>query len=213
MTVDKFIPWLERVRAAVGDGFDLALELRPWSLEEALQLAPVLEELRFTWFEEPMSRQGEDAFDRYLELQEALPTVMISGGESCWNSHELKEWVDRGAIEMPQPDAGRIGLMEAWRVVRMAASHGRPFCPHNWGDGSCTLANAALVAASPNALMLEQFETWDPLRTEIFTRSAGGGGRLHGPAGPARGSAWSWPPISRSGFPTSRGGTAPARIR
>ncbi len=169
MTVDKFIPWLERVRAAVGDGFDLALELRPWSLEEALQLAPVLEELRFTWFEEPMSRQGEDAFDRYLRLQEALPTVMISGGESCWNSHELKEWVDRGAIEMPQPDAGRIGLMEAWRVVRMAASHGRPFCPHNWGDGSCTLANAALVAASPNALMLEQFETWDPLRTEIFT--------------------------------------------
>ena len=169
MTVDKFIPWLERVRGAVGDGFDLALELRPWSLEEALQLAPVLEELRFTWFEEPMSRQGEDAFDRYLELQEALPTVMISGGESCWNSHELKEWVDRGAIEMPQPDAGRIGLMEAWRVVRMAASHGRPFCPHNWGDGSCTLANAALVAASPNALMLEQFETWDPLRTEIFT--------------------------------------------
>ena len=59
--------------------------------------------------------------------------------------------------------------MEAWRVVRMAASHGRVFCPHNWGDGSCTLANAALVAASPNALMLEQFETWDPLRTEIFT--------------------------------------------
>ena len=71
MTVDKFIPWLERGRAAVGEGFDLALELRPWSLEEALQLAPVLEELRFTWFEEPMSREGEDAFDRYLRLQEA----------------------------------------------------------------------------------------------------------------------------------------------
>ena len=168
MSVDKFIPYLVRVREAVGPDVDLALELRPWSLDEALQLAPVLEELRFTWFEEPMRRDGEDAFDRYLQLQEALPNVMISGGEGILNIHEFKEWVDRGAFDMPQPDAGRIGLLEAWRIVRMAALRGKPFCPHNWGDGSCTLANAALVAASPNALMLEQFETFDPLRTEIF---------------------------------------------
>ncbi len=168
MTVDKFIPYLQRVRETVGPDFDLALELRPWSLEEALQLAPVLEDLKFTWFEEPMRRDGDDAFDRHLRLQEALPTVMISGGEGILNRHELKEWFDRGAYDMLQPDAGRIGLLEAWRVVRMAALGGKPFCPHSWGDGSCNLANAALVAASPNALMLERFETYDPLRTEIF---------------------------------------------
>ena len=169
MTVDKFIPYLYRVREAVGPDFDLALELRPWSLEEALQLAPVLEELCFTWFEEPVRRDGEDAFDRYARLQEALPTVMISGGEGIGNRHEMKEWCDRDAFDMPQPDAGRIGLLEAWEVVRMAGLRDKPFCPHNWGDGSCTLANAALVAGNPNALMLEQFETYDPLRTEIFT--------------------------------------------
>ena len=168
MTVDKFIPYLVRVREAVGPDFDLALELRPWSLDEALQLAPVLEELKFTWFEEPMTREGDDAFDRYLQLQEALPNVMISGGEGILNRHEMKEWVDRGCIDMPQPDAGRIGLLEFWHIVRMAAIAGKVFCPHNWGDGSCTMANAALVAAHPNALMLEQFETFDPLRTEIF---------------------------------------------
>lgn len=169
MTVDKFIGYLERVREAVGPDFDLALELRPWSLEEALQLAPVLEALRFTWFEQPMNLHTDDAFENYCKLQEALPNVMISGGESMLDRHELKEWVDRGIIDMPQPDAGRIGLLEAWRVVRMAALADKPFCPHNWGDGSCTMANAALVGASPNALMLEQFETYDPLRTEIFT--------------------------------------------
>ena len=169
MTVDKFIPYLQRVRNAVGPDFDLALEMRPWSLDEALQLAPVLEDLRFCWFEEPMSRHGDDAIDNHLRLQEALPNVMISGGEGILNRHELKEWLDRGAYDMPQPDAGRIGLLEAREVVRMAALGGRTFCPHNWGDGSCTLANAALVASSPNALMLEQFETFDPLRTELFT--------------------------------------------
>lgn len=168
ITVDQFIPYLERIRKAVGPDFDLALELRPWSLEEALQLAPVLESLQFTWFEEPMNRDGDDAVDRYLQLQEMLPNVMISGGESCWNIHELKEWMDNGCIDMPQPDAGRHGLLESLDVVRTAASYDKVFCPHNWGDGSCTLANAALVAASPNALMLEQFETYDPLRTEIF---------------------------------------------
>ena len=168
MTVEKFVPYLHRVREAVGSDFDLALEKRPWSLEEALQLAPVLEDLRFTWFEEPMSRTDDDAFERHMQLQDALPTVMISGGEGLLHRHELKEWFDRGAYDMLQPDAGRIGLLEAWCVVRMAALCGKPFCPHNWGDGSCTLANAALVAASSNALMLEQFETFDPLRTEIF---------------------------------------------
>ncbi|AWT59484.1 MAG: D-galactarolactone cycloisomerase [Candidatus Moanabacter tarae] len=168
ITVDKFIPYLVKVREAVGPNFDLALELRPWSLEEALQLAPVLEDLDFTWFEEPMVRDRKDSFEQHLRLQEELPTVMISGGEGLIDPHELKEWFDRGAYDMLQPDAGRIGLLEAWRVVRMAALKGKPFCPHNWGDGSCTLANAALVAASPNALMLERFETFDPLRTEIF---------------------------------------------
>jgi L-alanine-DL-glutamate epimerase-like enolase superfamily enzyme len=168
MTVDKFIPYLIRVREAVGADFDLALEMRPWSLEEALQLAPVLEDLNFTWFEEPMSKDGSDAIDQHLRLQEALPTVMISGGEAMLNRGELKEWFDRGAYDMLQPDAGRIGLLEAWQLVRMAGLRGKPFCPHNWGDGSCTLANAALVAGNPNALMLEQFETFDPLRTEIF---------------------------------------------
>ena len=168
MNVDKFIPFLIRVREAVGANFDLALEMKPWSLEEALQLAPVLEDLIFTWFEEPMGKDGPDAINQHLRLQEALPTVMISGGEAMLNRGELKEWFDRGAYDMLQPDAGRIGLLEAWQLVRMAGLRGKPFCPHNWGDGSCTLANAALVAGNPNALMLEQFETFDPLRTEIF---------------------------------------------
>ena len=168
MAIDKFIPYLERVRDAVGPDFDLALETRPWSLEEGLQLAPVLEALRFTWFEEPLGRTGDNAIEQHLRLQEALPNVMVSGGEAMLNHHEIKEWFDRGAYDMLQPDAGRIGLLEAVRIVRMVAMGGKVFCPHNWGDGSCTLANAALVAASPNALMLEQFETFDPLRTEIF---------------------------------------------
>ena len=69
MTVKKFIPYLEKMREAVGPDFDLALEKRPWSLEESLTLAPVLEDHEFKWFEEPMSLSGEDAIENHLKFK------------------------------------------------------------------------------------------------------------------------------------------------
>ena len=168
MTVDRFIPYLVKLRKAVGPDFGLVLEKKPWTLEQALRLAPVLEDLGFLWFEEPMRLVGDDAIDNHLRLREVLPTVMISGGEKVLDRFMVKEWIDRGAYTMLQPDASIIGLSEAWRTVQMAAIKGIPICPHNWQDGTVTMANAHLAASASNLLMLEVFETFDPLKEEIF---------------------------------------------
>lgn len=168
VTLAQFIPYLEKMRAAVGPDFDLALEKKPWSLTEALELAPVLGDLGFLWFEEPMALEDPDAIEKHRQLKAALPTVMISGGEGFLNRVRFKDWMDPGAYTMLQPDVGRMGLSEAWRTVRMAHLAGVPFCPHTWEGGPALIENAHLVAASPNALMQEVFETWDPLKTEVF---------------------------------------------
>ena len=52
MTIKKYIPLLEKLRAAVGPDFDLMQEANQrWNLEQCLEVAPVLEELKFLWLE------------------------------------------------------------------------------------------------------------------------------------------------------------------
>ena len=75
ITMEKYIPYLCRMREAVGPDFDLMQEANMrLTLEQCLQLAPVLEELEFHWFEEPISTSPRDALEGYVKIREALPT-------------------------------------------------------------------------------------------------------------------------------------------
>ena len=169
MTAARFIPWLEKLRAAVGPAMDLMLEgnMR-LTLEEALDLCPVLEQFRFLWFEEPVPQRAEGAVERHIQINRALPRVMVSGGEQLATRSEFKEWIDRDAYDIVQPDANTTGLTEAWHIARMAHLKGKPCCPHNWHGGLTTMDNAALVAAIPNRLVLELNQTFNPLKEEVF---------------------------------------------
>jgi L-alanine-DL-glutamate epimerase-like enolase superfamily enzyme len=169
MTIQKYIPYLRKLRQAVGPDFDLMQESNMrLTLEQCLELCPVLEELKFLWFEEPVSTSGEGALEAYIKINQALPTVLVAGGESRTNRFEFKEWIDRGAYDIVQPDCNVTGVTEAWHIARIAALSGKPCCPHNWHGGLTTMANAALVAAIPNRMMLELNQTYNPFKEEIF---------------------------------------------
>jgi galactonate dehydratase len=157
------------MRAAVGPDFELIQEANMrLSLEQCLELAPVLEELKFHWFEEPISTTPRNALEGYLKIREALPHVMVSGGESRTNRFEFKEWIDRGGYDIVQPDSNVTGLTEAWHIARMANLRKKYCCPHNWHGGLTTMANAALVASIPNRHVLELNQTYNPFKEEIF---------------------------------------------
>jgi len=169
MTIQKYIPYIRKMRQAVGPGFDLMQESNMrWTLEQCLEICPVLEELKFVWFEEPVSTGGQGALDAYLKIRQALPTVKVSGGESRTTRFDFKEWIDRDAYDIVQPDCNVTGITEAWHIAKMAALRGKNCCPHNWHGGLTTMANAALVAAIPNHLMLELNQTYNPFKEEIF---------------------------------------------
>jgi L-alanine-DL-glutamate epimerase-like enolase superfamily enzyme len=154
MTVQKYIPWVRKLREAVGPKMDLMQESNMrLSLDECLELCPVLEELRFLWFEEPINRRGEKA---------------IEGGESMVTRFDFKQWIDRDAYDIVQPDCNTTGITEAWHIARIAALRDKHCCPHNWHGGLTTMANAALVAGIPNRFMLELNQTFNPLKEEVF---------------------------------------------
>lgn len=169
MTMKKYIPWVRKLREAVGPRMDLMQESNMrLTLEECLDLCPVLEELGFLWFEEPVRAYEPGALENHLRIKQALRKVKISGGESRGNRFEFKEWIDRGAYGIVQPDCNVTGITEAWHIARIAHLQGLPCCPHNWHGGLTTMANAAFVAAIPNRLVLELNQTFNPFKEELF---------------------------------------------
>ena len=165
ITVNDYLPYLRRMRTAIGPDFDLIQEANTrWSVEQCLQICPVLEELDFLWFEEPTRKNIDD----YLRIKQALRKVKISGGEGMANRGEIMEWVDRGAYDIIQPGCDDAGITEAWHMARMAHTRGTLFCPHNWQDGLITIANAQLMAAAPNRFLLESNMTPNPLKEGLF---------------------------------------------
>ncbi|MFH1567128.1 MAG: mandelate racemase/muconate lactonizing enzyme family protein [Gemmatimonadota bacterium] len=189
ITLQEYIPYLYRIREAVGPDFGLIQEANcRWSVEQCLQVAPVLEELGFLWFEEPTSKAGDDAIDNYLLIKRALPTVMVSGGEGRPNRRELMEFVDRGAYDIVQHGCDDAGMTEAWHMARMAHTRGKLFCAHNWQGGLVTIANAHLMAACPNSFLLESNMTPNPLKEGLFRQKlAVQDGHLDLPDGPGLG--------------------------
>jgi len=172
--IADFIPYLERMRQAVGPEFQLIQEANMrWSVAQCLELAPVLEALQFLWFEEPTGRIAQD----YLAVKKALPTVKISGGEKRANRAENAEMLDSGAYDIVQHSCDDAGVTEAWHMARMAHTRGKLLATHNWGDGLMAVANAHLMAASPNRFLLEMNMTPDPFK-EGCSRRPGREGQL-----------------------------------
>jgi L-alanine-DL-glutamate epimerase-like enolase superfamily enzyme len=165
ITMKDYIPHLYKLREAVGPDFDLIQEANTrWSVEQCLEICPVLEELKFLWFEEPTKR----VIDDYLKIKQALPTVKLSGGENRNNRYQLAEWIDSGAYDIIQSGCDDAGMTENWYIARMAHTRGRLFTGHNWQDGLVTVANAHLLAAIPNRFLLETNMTPNPLKEGLF---------------------------------------------
>lgn len=169
MTVNKFISYLEKLRKAVGPDFGLILEGNGlFTLQQSLELAPALDELKFSWFEKPMTEEGDDAIDNYLKVREALKSVKVSGLEKEMKIDKIMDWLELGAIDIIQPDCSIAGITESWYMARMAAIRDKQFCPHNYQCGFTTMQNAHLAAGNPNLLLLEMCECFDPLREKVF---------------------------------------------
>jgi len=169
MTLYQYLEVLRKLREAVGPDFKLMLEKHPWTLKQIVNiLCPVLEELKFYWYEEPMNQWEEGSVDHHLHIKQKMPSVMVSGGERFTNRFQLQEWIARGAYDIIQSDCNFTGISENWHIARMAHLYGRLQCPHNWHGGLTTISNVHFVASAPNGHMCELNQTFNPLKTDIF---------------------------------------------
>ena len=142
------------VRAAVGDEIEIAGDAyMGWSVRYAKEMTRRLEPYDMAWVEEPVL---PDEIDGYAEVREAAP-MPISGGEHEFTRWGYRELLERGAIDIAQPDVHRAGgLTELKKIADMAEAHGVPVIPHTG-----TNPTLHFVAASTNAPMAEFFPVPD----------------------------------------------------
>ena len=149
-----------QLREAVGPEFALGLEKKgydSWTFAECMEIAPIINDLDFLFFEQPMGDEGPKQFDDYLQLKDAMPKVMLWGGERFRSVDEARPWMRAGIYDAVQSDAYSIGLTTNWYMSRVAAFYGTKLVPHNWSSSLNTAANVHLVGGSAGGHMCEFF--------------------------------------------------------
>ncbi|QLG28848.1 L-rhamnonate dehydratase [Halorarum halophilum] len=141
---------VETVRDAVGDDIEIAGDAyMGWTVKYAKRMISRLDRYDVAWVEEPVL---PDEIDGYAEVREHVATP-ISGGEHEFTRFGHKELLDRGAVDILQPDVHRVGgITEMMRIADMASTYSVPVVPH-----SGTNPTLHCIAASDNIPMAEYF--------------------------------------------------------
>lgn len=127
---------LEIVRSIMGPNRYLMIDANQvWEVGQAIDWVKELSRFKPYFIEEPTS---PDDVEGHRKIREAIAPVKVATGEMCQNRILFKQFITRGAIDIVQIDACRIGgLNEVLSVLLMAAKYGLPVWPHAGGVGLC----------------------------------------------------------------------------
>ena len=165
----EIIKIVEKCRDAVGRDMTLMLDVGycwdNWKI--ALKNLKVLEPFDLYFVETPLR---SDDLDGYASLADNT-SISIAAGEWLQTRYEFQDLIDRGHIDIAQPDIGRVGgITEAKRVDEYAAIRNRRVIPHCWKTGIGIAASIHLVAATPNVSFIEFLPSElseSPIRREL----------------------------------------------
>ena len=125
-----------------------------WQLTsaDAVEFGRALDLQRARWLEAPLP--PEDVAGHARLARSIRTTIAI--GESYRTLYELAPFFAAGAVGYVQPDLGRCGLTEGFRIARKAREIGLPVVPHlSIAAGPQIAAAIHYAAALPNCELLE----------------------------------------------------------
>ena len=145
-------------RETVGPDVDLLVDAGgseqfwPHGYKWALRTSQMLAEYDIGWFEEALP---PDDIEGFIRLRNNSP-VPIAGGEVLTRRQSFQTWLERGALDIVQPDATKCGgLTEARRIAWTAYDHNIQFVSHGWNTAVGLAADLHLAAAIPVARYVE----------------------------------------------------------
>lgn len=144
---------VDRVRAAQGAGMDVGLDFHGRVHKPmAKQLAKLLEPLGLLFIEEPLLSENPEG----LQQLSQLVSTPIALGERLYSRWDFKPFLERGAVDIIQPDLSHAGgLFECRKIGTMAEAYDVAVAPH-CPLGPLALASCLqLAACTPNVAIQE----------------------------------------------------------
>jgi len=167
--VKQDIAHMEGLRKELGDDPVYLID-QHWcyNLNDSIRIGRAFERLDIALMECPMD---SEYVAQYSKLCAALD-LPISLGEEFRTRFRFKERIEANALDIAQPDIGRLGITEGMRVITLCNAASIPCAPHV-GSGLAPYAAASLqvAAATENLFLLEYQPTQITVADEYFTPS------------------------------------------
>ena len=151
---NEFAKMVHRCRESVGSEMtlmaDVAYAWRDW--KSALRALEMVKKDNLFFIETPIRIEDLEGM---AKLSNASIT-RIATGEMLQTRFECIETIDKGRVDVIQPDVGRVGgLTEAKRVAQYAEDKGVLVVPHCWKSAIGIAASVHLSAISPTCTHIE----------------------------------------------------------
>ena len=142
---------LERIRAvrkACGDDLVILTDANiGYSVEDARQVMPGMDELNVAWLEEPFPAHDY----RSYRLAKGFGRTPLAAGENHYTRFEFNRVIEDGDITILQPDLSKTGgITEALRIAAMASACKLPIHPHSSMTGLNHAASIHFLCAIDN---------------------------------------------------------------
>ncbi len=164
---------IEGLRAAVGDGVDIALDIHGrLSPAMSIQLIESLWDAKPFFVEEPVL---PESIAGLVRVSRAVRTP-IATGERLFTKWGFRDVIEQEAVAIVQPDLCHCGgIWEGRKIAAMAEARFIAIAPHNPLGPLCTAASLQLDACTPNFLIQETGSLGDAgYLTEPFRVEADG---------------------------------------
>lgn len=161
--IDALVRRCTRIHEAVPElALMVDLGRRIPDVASAARLAQELEPLGVMFLEEPIDGTADD----HRRLRQRI-TIPLAGGEQISSTDEFERWLESGALDLVQPDAGLASVDAIVSFVQRDPDRAaRTLIPHSWTNPVCVAANAHVGVASRSPLV-EANVTFNPLRTAL----------------------------------------------
>jgi L-alanine-DL-glutamate epimerase-like enolase superfamily enzyme len=149
---DNIIEVVKEIRGSLGYGFDIMIDaMQAWvdnsiyDLHSSIKYANGLEKYECAWLEEPLNHFYNPDLSAQLCKIVDMP---IAGGGAMFGLQHYKTVLEKGALDIVQPDVMHAGgLLEVRRIAQLAESMGRLCIPHYFGVGIGLAATLQVIGS------------------------------------------------------------------
>ena len=168
------IAYIRALRKAVGPNIRLMADFNcAYNQAVARRIILELEEEKLEFFEELLAPEDINGYAAIRNLTGSY----IAAGENLFGKATDKLWLEKGALDIYQPDlCSSGGFTELKKIAAIAQAYNTMVIPHVWGSGVGLAASLQYIASLPTAPlsltpvepMLEYDQSSHPFRLDLI---------------------------------------------